>query len=171
MGPPSNNNRIFTVSVAKDDLSFASAHFITRAGHRCEGLHGHNYRARVTVEGALDAETSWVVDFLLLKGVMTRLCAAIDHVVLLPGASARIAVTEDAERIRVTVDGEERYVFPRRDCVILPVPNTTAEMLAQLLAERLLAELAAHGAGGLKSLEVEVEEGLGQSATCRLAIG
>ena len=42
----------FRVSVSKDYLVFASAHFITFAGHRCEGLHGHNYRARVTVEGA-----------------------------------------------------------------------------------------------------------------------
>jgi len=44
----------FRVSVSKDYLVFASAHFITFAGHRCEGLHGHNYRARVTIEGALD---------------------------------------------------------------------------------------------------------------------
>ena len=44
----------FRVSVTKDYLVFASAHFITFAGHRCEGLHGHNYRARVTVEGALE---------------------------------------------------------------------------------------------------------------------
>lgn len=34
---------------------FASAHFITFAGHRCEGLHGHHYRARVTLDGELDA--------------------------------------------------------------------------------------------------------------------
>ena len=50
----------FSVSVAKDYLVFASAHFITFAGHRCEGLHGHNYRVRVTIDGALDEE-SWFV--------------------------------------------------------------------------------------------------------------
>src|SRR5213076_998800 len=38
----------FRVSVTKDDLVFASAHFITFEGHACEGLHGHNYRAHVT---------------------------------------------------------------------------------------------------------------------------
>lgn len=156
--------------MAKDDLSFASAHFITLAGHRCEGLHGHNYRARVTVEGTLDAETSWVVDFLLLKDLTTRLCAAIDHVVLLPGRSARIAVVEEGDRVRVAVDGDERYVFPRGDCVILPIPNTTAEMLAQLLADRLCGELITRGAQGLTAIEVELEEGIGQVATCRLAI-
>ena len=50
----------FRVSVTKDNLVFSSAHFITFAGHRCEGLHGHNYRAHVTVEGALDTE-AWFV--------------------------------------------------------------------------------------------------------------
>ena len=40
----------FRVSVTKDYLVFASAHFITFAGHRCEGLHGHNYRVGVTIE-------------------------------------------------------------------------------------------------------------------------
>ena len=43
----------FRVSVTKDYLVFASAHFITFAGHRCEGLHGHNYRARVPARFAL----------------------------------------------------------------------------------------------------------------------
>lgn len=34
----------FKVTVTKEDLVFAAAHFITFAGHRCETLHGHNYR-------------------------------------------------------------------------------------------------------------------------------
>ena len=41
----------YRVTVAKDYLVFASAHFITFAGHRCETLHGHNYRVAVTIGG------------------------------------------------------------------------------------------------------------------------
>ena len=74
----------FRVSVTKDYLVFASAHFITFAGHRCEGLHGHNYRAAVTVEGALNEESWFVFDFVELKRIMKRLCDEIDHLVLLP---------------------------------------------------------------------------------------
>ena len=74
----------FRVSVSKDYLVFASAHFITFAGHRCEGLHGHNYRARVTIEGALDEESWFVFDFVALKRLMRGLCDEIDHKVLLP---------------------------------------------------------------------------------------
>ena len=160
----------FRVSVTKDDLVFSSAHFITYAGHRCEGLHGHNYRARVTVGGDLDPTDKLVFDFVELKRIMRRLCGDIDHLVLLPTASARIAVVEDADTIRVDVDGRPRYLFPRRDCALLPIPNTTVEMLAELLAERLRAELDALGARGLTAIEMEIEETFGQSAVYRLRL-
>ena len=39
----------FRVSVSKDYLVFASAHFITFRGHQCETLHGHNYRLGIAV--------------------------------------------------------------------------------------------------------------------------
>ena len=160
----------FRVSVEKDYLVFASAHFITFAGHRCEGLHGHNYRARVTVEGALNQDSWFVFDFVELKKIMRRLCDEIDHLVLLPLESTRIQVAEQGETVTVAVDGEPRYVFPRRDCALLPIPNTTVEMLAQLLAARLRGELDAAGARGLTAIEMEVEENFGQSAVYRVAL-
>jgi 6-pyruvoyltetrahydropterin/6-carboxytetrahydropterin synthase len=160
----------FSVSVEKDYLVFASAHFITFAGHRCEGLHGHNYRARVTVEGALDEDVWFVFDFVELKKIMRKLCDEIDHLVLLPLESTRVKVVEDGDTVRVSVDGTPRYVFPRRDCALLPIPNTTVEMLARLLAERLQKELEDAGARGLTSIEMEVEENFGQSACYRVAL-
>ena len=160
----------FRVSVSKDDLVFSSAHFITYAGHRCEGLHGHNYRARVTVDGAPDPVDRLVFDFLELKRIMRRLCGEIDHLVLLPLASARIQVAEDGGRVMVAVDGATRYVFPRRDCALLPIANTTVEMLAELLAGRLHAELTSLGARGVTAIEMEIEESVGQSAVYRMRV-
>ena len=160
----------FRVSVEKDYLVFASAHFITFAGHRCEGLHGHNYRARVTVEGALNQDAWFVFDFVELKKIMRKLCDEIDHLVLLPLESSRIKVEEKGETVTVAVDGKPRYVFPRKDCALLPIPNTTVEMLAQLLATRLKKELDVAGARGLTAIEMEVEENFGQSAVYREAL-
>ena len=161
----------FRVSVEKDYLVFSSAHFITFAGHRCEGLHGHNYRARVTVEGALNEDSWFVFDFVELKQIMRGLCDEIDHLVLLPLESPRIQVAEEGETVTVAVDGRPRYVFPRRDCALLPIPNTTVEMLAQLLSDRLLVQLDATGARGLTAVEMEVEENFGQSAVYRRPLG
>ena len=160
----------FRVTVTKDNLVFASAHFITFAGHRCEGLHGHNYRTRVTVEGALNEESWFVFDFVELKRIMKRLCDEIDHLVLLPTQSTRVGVVEQGESVSVSVDGKPRYVFPRRDCALLPIPNTTVEMLAQWLTERLQAEFASMGATGLSAVEMEVEENFGQSAVYRVTL-
>ena len=160
----------FRVSVTKDYLVFASAHFITFAGHRCEGLHGHNYRARVTIEGDLNQESWFVFDFVELKRIMKRLCDEIDHLVLLPLKSDRVAVVQEGETVSVSVDGKPRYVFPRRDCALLPIPNTTVEMLAQMLTERLQVELEKLGAKGLTAIEMEVEENFGQSAVYRVGL-
>ena len=157
----------FSVSVTKDYLVFASAHFITFAGHRCEGLHGHNYRARVTLDGALDEESWFVFDFVILKQIMRRLCDEIDHKVLLPLENPKIQVVEDGDVVNVAYEGKPRYVFPRKDCSLLPIPNTTVEMLAELLVTRLRAELEKLGARGLTSVEMEVEENFGQSAVYR----
>ena len=70
----------------------------------------------------------------------------------------------------MAVAGKARYVFPRIDCALLPVPNTTVEMLAQYLAGRVCKELAAAGSVALRAVEVEVEENFGQSATYRESI-
>jgi len=160
-------HREFRVAVTKDNHVFAAAHFITFPGHRCETLHGHNYRTRVVVEGALNAEAHYVVDFGELKDVMKRLTDEMDHKVLLPLENPKVQVREAGDTVSVAVAGKPRYVFPRGDCALLPLPNTTVEMLAQYLAGRVREALARSGEVGLKAVEVEVEENFGQSATYR----
>ena len=160
----------YRISVAKDYLVFASAHFITFAGHRCETLHGHNYRASVVVEGALDPESWYVFDFVALKRIMRKLCDDIDHKVLLAVENPHLQISEQADSIAVAYDGKPRYMFPKRDCALLPIPNTTVEMLAEYLTELLRAELTSEGARGLTAIEMEVEENFGQSATFRLRL-
>lgn len=154
----------YRVVVEKDYLVFAAGHFITY-GDQCEGLHGHNYRARVEVEGELD-ENSYVFDFVTLKRIMRRLVDEIDHKMLLPLDNPFLKLREANGEVEVRYR-DRRYVFPRDDVVLLPIPNTTAEMLATYLAGRLKAELAQHGKGNLTALAVEVEESFGQSAWYR----
>ena len=157
----------FRVEVTKDYLVFASAHFITFEGHRCEALHGHNYRVGVVVEGAVDHENWYVFDFVALKRLMKRLCDTLDHRVLLPLENPKLTITEDGDTVSVAYQGRARYVFPRGDCVLLPIPNTTAEMLARHLVRQARAELEATGATNLTAIAMEVEENFGQSAIYR----
>jgi 6-pyruvoyltetrahydropterin/6-carboxytetrahydropterin synthase len=157
----------FRVQVSKDYLVFASAHFITFKGHQCETLHGHNYRVGVAVEGSLDAETLFVLDFSVLKQITRHLVDQIDHKVLLPTLNPKLSFREDGDRVSVDYFGTPTYVFPKRDCALLAIPNTTAEMLAQYLGVQVREELAVGGYTHLTSLEVEVEENYGQAATYR----
>lgn len=158
----------YRVSVTKDYLVFASAHFITFSGHRCETLHGHNYRVGVTVEGSLEPDSWYVFDFGVLKKIMRKLCDDIDHKVLLAEQNPHLQITESGDSVLVAYDRKPRYMFPKRDCAILPVPNTTVEMLAELLTTQLQAELDQVGANGVTAIEMEVEENFGQSATFRI---
>ena len=160
----------FRVTVTKDYLVFASAHFITFAGHRCESLHGHNYRVGVVLEGALDEESWYVFDFGALKKIMRRLCDAIDHKVLLPLSNPKLQIGHDGDAVTVAYEGKRRYVFPEGDCALLPVPNTTVEMLAEYLTAQLRGELEAAGAANVTAIELEVEENFGQSAIHRLRL-
>lgn len=161
----------FRVQVSKDYLVFASAHFITFRGHQCETLHGHNYRVGVAVEGAVDDEAFFVLDFSILKQITRRLVDEIDHKVLLPLQNPKLAFHEDGDRLRVDYFGQPTYVFPRRDCALLQIQNTTAEMLAQYIGIQVRDELNRSGYTHLTLLELEVEENYGQSATYRETLG
>ena len=160
----------FRVQVSKDYLVFASAHFITFRGHQCESLHGHNYRVGVAVEGAVDAECLFVLDFSVLKAITRRLVDEIDHKVILPTLNPKLAFREEDGRIAVDYFGKPTYVFPRSDCALLEIQNSTAEMLAQYLGSRVRDELALSGYTHLTLLELEVEENYGQSATYRQSL-
>ncbi len=158
----------FRVSVAKEYLGFSAAHFITLAGHQCESLHGHNYRIGVMVEGPIDPECGFVVDFGVLKRIVRPYVQAVDHRVLLPTENPKLRLEEAGEYLAVHYSGSRQFVFPRSNCALLPISNTTAERIAEYLAHRLQADLGREGLGAIEALEVEVEESPGQSGFYRL---
>jgi 6-pyruvoyltetrahydropterin/6-carboxytetrahydropterin synthase len=154
----------YHVRIAKEELVFCAAHFITFAGDVCERLHGHNYRLAAEVAGSLDAN-SYVIDFIALRDELRAIVAALDHVVLLPTQHARIRVAADDREVVATFD-DRRWIFPRGDCVLLPVPNTTAEMLARYIGQQLLAALRIRLAWSPERLRIEVDECQGQLGIC-----
>ena len=153
----------FKVRVTKDHLVFCSGHFISYEGDKCERLHGHNYRTAVEVEGDLD-ENRYVFDFIALKHLTKAITDDLDHRMMLPTRSSLITVKEEAKRIHVRYRDRE-WLFPRDDCVLLPIENTTTELLARYIGQRLLEELRRQRRFEPQVLRVEVEENIGQSAT------
>jgi len=129
----------FAVSLEKESLVFSSAHFITFNGNVCERLHGHNYRCKCRVEGTLD-ENGYVIDFIALRDTLQQIVTQLDHHVLLPTEHKAISVAKKDNEIIARFE-EKRWVFPEEDCVLLPIANTTAELLAQWIAQRLIEQL------------------------------
>ncbi len=155
----------FEITVGKEELCFAAAHFIPFYGGMCETLHGHNYRVAVTLAGRLDPQTGWVHDFVAVKRALEGLLARLDHRTLLPDNNASLAIETDEEAVRVRC-GDRRFLFPRGDVVLLPVANTTAELLAAYLADGLADALGEEAWGAVERLELELEEAPGQAARC-----
>lgn len=158
----------YRVRVAKDYTVFAAAHFVTYDRDQSEPIHGHNYRAAVTIEGDLD-ENHYVFNFVPLKRHLRTVCDRLDHHMLLPTGNPVIRVEHDETSYHI-YQGDKYYVLPLEDVVQLPIPNTTAELLATWIGEQLVAWLRETGLGTLTALEVEVEEVFGQTATYRQAL-
>lgn len=158
----------FRVRVTKDHLVFSAAHFITFNGNICERLHGHNWRTAVEVMGPLD-ENSYVFDFIALRDALQAIVAELDHRVLLPTQHPAIRVVESEREVEAAFENR-RWVFPREDCVLLPIANTTAELIARWIGERLSPTVINHPGAKATALQIEVEENFGQSAICTLKL-
>ncbi len=156
----------FLVRVAKTQHVFSAAHFITYDG-QCERLHGHNYHIAAEIFGRLN-EDHLVVDFLAICDELRDLAAKLDRYVLLPTEHRTLTVREEQAEVIVTFENR-RWIFPRGDCLLLPLANTTAELLAAYIGRQL--KLAINFRCGIEEphLRVELDECDGQSATweCR----
>ena len=156
-----------TVTVEGVRLRFAAAHMAT-LGDELEPLHGHNYVARCRVEGALTND-HWVIDFSALKRFVREACGRLDHRFLLQRDSELLEIEELADSWVVRF-GDREYRFPVADVVLLPIENSTAELLAQWLCETVLEALAGGGHHNLTRIAVEVEEMPGQSGSYERAL-
>ena len=156
----------YKITVAKDQLVFCCGHFISFDGHQCERLHGHNYRAGVEVEGPLTADW-YVFDFVALKARAKEITDELDHHMLLATRNPVIVLEESKTSVRAVYKDRE-WVFPRGDCVLLPIENTTAELIARYIAGRLHDALRSRHGFTPDVMRVEVEEGPGASATVEM---
>jgi 6-pyruvoyltetrahydropterin/6-carboxytetrahydropterin synthase len=156
----------FRVLLHKQQLVFSSAHFITFAGDICECLHGHNYGLMAEVEGELD-ENRYVIDFIAFRDALAELVKQLDHHMLLATKHPMITVHDEADEVTVRFRAK-RWVFPREDCKLLPIGNTTAEEIAWWIATELRKKLYPTIGKRVNHLEISVDENNGQWGVCRL---
>src|SRR5688500_145197 len=152
----------YHVRLQKEHHVFSAAHFITFAGDVCERLHGHNYGVAVEAEGPLD-ENQYVIDFIALRDELKTITDQLDHRMLLPTGHSLLRVSPGDKEVEVVfIPDGRRWVFPLGDCIILPIPNTTAELLANYIAQRLLTAIERRMNIRPARLQVAVDENHGQ---------
>lgn len=152
----------YHVRLEKQRHVFCAAHFITYGDDVCEPLHGHNYHVAVEVAGPLE-ENQYVVDFMFLTDELQQICNDFDHTMLLPTDHPTIRVQADDQDSEIEVThGRRRWVFPKEECRLLPVVNTTAEQLARYIGGQLLDRITAASLARPERLTVEVDECDGQ---------
>ena len=67
---------MFEISV---DYSFAAGHALRGYKGKCENVHGHNYKVRVTVGGEQLNSIGLVMDFVDLRAAIKALAERLDH--------------------------------------------------------------------------------------------
>ncbi len=67
---------MFEVSV---EQTFAAGHALRNYHGKCENVHGHNYRVRVTVAGERLDDNGLLVDFVHVKRLMHQVIEYLDH--------------------------------------------------------------------------------------------
>lgn len=150
----------YFVRITKDYLVFSAGHFITFDGNVCERLHGHNYQVEAEVHGPLD-ENLYVIDFIALRDELKAIVDAMDHRMLLPTEHPTIRVETVDQEVTARFE-ERRWVFPRADCLLLPVANTTTELLARYIGLQLLDRLAKRHIQAPPTIRISVDENNGQ---------
>jgi 6-pyruvoyltetrahydropterin/6-carboxytetrahydropterin synthase len=61
------------------EQTFAAGHALRNYKGKCENVHGHNYRVRVTIEGEQLDSTGLLVDFVDVKRLMGGAIEYLDH--------------------------------------------------------------------------------------------
>ena len=71
------------------EFTFEAAHLLPNVpvGHKCARLHGHSFKLIVHVEGPVDPELGWVIDFGDISAAVKPVINELDHYYLnnIPG--------------------------------------------------------------------------------------
>lgn len=139
------------------EITFEAAHYLPRYHGKCEELHGHTYRLRVTISGQPDHD-GMILDFRSVKQLLKeRVYARCDHRLLndfIPNPSAENLAwwvwvqLEDVlqlESVEVYETCDSRVELTRADVTALRAADAVPTGWQPTAAEKELRESAAWG--------------------------
>lgn len=142
----------------KREFRFSASHFTILGPDTAEGLHGHNFYVKAHCQGPALDSNALLLDIAAFKSALRKVCAHLDNRVLLPAESPHVRITshEDSGAAEVQVQyNAERYSFPKKSVLELPLPNISVEALATYIWKELSHTVQATG---IEKMAVAVEE-------------
>jgi 6-pyruvoyltetrahydropterin/6-carboxytetrahydropterin synthase len=69
------------IMILYKEFTFEAAHRLPYVpeGHKCGRLHGHSFRVKIYVEGDVDPQSGWVIDFADIKRAFKPIYERLDH--------------------------------------------------------------------------------------------
>lgn len=63
------------------EITFEAAHLLPNLpdGHKCKRLHGHSFTVRITVNGPIDPNVGWVIDYADITKAFEPIYDQLDH--------------------------------------------------------------------------------------------
>ncbi len=63
------------------EITFEAAHLLPNLpdGHKCKRLHGHSFTVRITVDGPIDPNVGWVIDYADITKAFEPIYEQLDH--------------------------------------------------------------------------------------------
>lgn len=116
-----------TTARASRRYHFEAAHWLPGVAetHKCHRIHGHNYEFEITLTGALDPTTGFIMDFWDMDKAVQPLIDAVDHRLLndIPGLqnpTAELIAAWILEHVRDRLPPDvtlaEVVVWETKDC-------------------------------------------------------
>ena len=156
------------IRLSKEAMKFSAGHFTIFSATERERLHGHNFRVEADIEARM-LGNGMCFDYGIYKARIVALCRELNEWTILPTRSPYLRIEEDGEHVFAHFDGQ-RITFLRGDVLLLPIENATLEEFARWFLDRLMADGDDLQAHGIRSIEVRVSSGPGQSAGRRRTV-
>jgi len=177
----------FEINLSKETFKFNAAHFVAFPGFR-ERLHGHNYRSSVRLLGTKTiCNDGYLLDFGDMKGVVRDVCKEMNEYFICPIYSDVIQISviaggsttgmaagtlKQQDTVKLVCEDGATFLFPKGDCLMLPLVHATAEELSIYIWGKILTllDVVYLRRRGIHTMEVTVAEAPGQDALFRMEI-
>lgn len=142
-----------TVRIAKE-FHWEMGHRLPFHGGGCQNIHGHSYRMRVELEGALD-ENGMVLDYFDLKEIVEPIIERIDHSFLCDDRDEAMLAFFEANPMkhvvvpfRTTAENITGWMIEQIGARLATYHNVVALTVRLQETERVYAEMSAPLGGG-----------------------